>query len=79
MISFVLAAARIEDDDQQYQDDHWTYESGKRNQRVTYPLDADRFWKEPNVLEGDASGRCVASGVRANILARARLLMCMPC
>jgi hypothetical protein len=27
---------------------------------------------QPDVLEGDASGRCVASGVRANIWARAR-------
>ena len=72
MIFSVLAAARIEDNDQQYQDDRWTYESGKPNQRVTYTLNADRFWKQPNVLEGDASGRCVASGVRANIWARAR-------
>ena len=53
-------------------DDHWTYESGKPSQRVTYPLDADRFWKQPGALEEDASGRCVASGVRANIWARAR-------
>ena len=74
MIFSVLAAARIEDNDQQYQDDRWTYESGKPNQRVTYRLEADRFssWKQPNVLEGDASGRCVGSGVRANIWARAR-------
>ena len=72
MIFYVLTAARIDDDDQQYQDDHWTYDSGKPNQRVTYPLDADRFWRESNVLEGGASGRCVASGVRANIWARAR-------
>ena len=39
---------------------------------MTYPLDADRFWKQPGALEEDASGRCVASGVRANIWARAR-------
>jgi hypothetical protein len=65
-------AARINDEDQQFLDDHWTYESGKPNQRVTYPLDADRFWKQPGALEEDASGRCVASGVRANIWARAR-------
>jgi hypothetical protein len=39
---------------------------------VTYPLNADRFWVQPDELEGDASGRCVASGVRANIWARAR-------
>ena len=65
-------AARIDDNDQQFMDDHWTYESGKPSQRVTYPLDADRFWKQPGALEEDASGRCVASGVRANIWARAR-------
>ena len=64
--------ARIDDNDQQFMDDHWTYESGKPSQRVTYPLDADRFWKQPGALEEDASGRCVASGVRANIWARAR-------
>ena len=39
---------------------------------MTYPLEADRFWKQPGVLEEDASGRCVASGVRANIWACAR-------
>jgi hypothetical protein len=65
-------AARIDDNDQQFMDDHWTYESGKPSQRVTYPLDADRFLKQPGALEEDASGRCVASGVRANIWARAR-------
>jgi hypothetical protein len=65
-------AARIDDNDQQFMDDHWTYESGKPSQRVTYPLDADRFRKQPGALEEDASGRCVASGVRANIWARAR-------
>ena len=65
-------AARIDDEDQQFLDDHWTYKSGEPNQRVTYPLDADRFWKQSGALEEDASGRCVASGVRANIWARAR-------
>ena len=64
--------AGIDDNDQEFQDHHWTYESGKPGQRVTYPLNADRFWVQPDVLEGDASGRCVASGVRANIWARAR-------
>ncbi len=39
---------------------------------MTYPLNADRFWVQPDELEGDASGRCVASGVRANIWARAQ-------
>ena len=65
-------AARIDDEDQHFLDDRWTYDSGKPNQRVTYPLDADRFWKQPGALEEDASGKCVASGVRANIWARAR-------
>ena len=65
-------AARIDDNDQQFMDDHWTYESGKPSQRVTYPLDADRFWKQPGALEEDASERCFASGVRTNIWARAR-------
>ena len=64
--------AGIDDNDQEFQDHHWTYESGKPGRRVTYPLNADRFWVQPDVLEGDASGRCVASGVRANIWARAR-------
>ncbi len=35
-------------------------------------MNADRFWVQPQALEGDASGRCVASGVRANIWALAR-------
>ena len=35
-------------------------------------MNADRFWVQADMLEGDASGRCVASGVRANIWARAR-------
>ena len=39
---------------------------------MSYPLNADRFWVQANILEGEASGRCVASGVRANIWARAR-------
>ncbi len=56
--------AGIDDDDQEFQDYHWTYDSEKPGQRVTYPLNADRFWVQPDVLEGDASGRCVASGVR---------------
>ena len=65
-------AARIDDEDQKCLDNHWTYESGNPNQGMTYPLDADRFWKQPGALEEYASGRCVASGVRANIWARAR-------
>jgi hypothetical protein len=53
-------------------DYHWTYDAGRPEQRVSYPLNADRFWVQADMLEGDASGRCVASGVRANIWARAR-------
>jgi hypothetical protein len=68
----LFQTAGIDDDDQEFTDYNWTYESVKPGQRVTYPLNADRFWVQPQVLEGDASGRCVASGVRANIWARAR-------
>ncbi len=64
--------ARIDDEDQEFADYNWTYESVKPSQRVTYPLNADGFWVQQQELEGDASGRCVASGVRANIWARAR-------
>ena len=70
--NFLLRSARIDDNDPEYLDDHWTYQSGKPNARVTYPLDSDRFWSAPGALEGDASGRCLASGVRCNIWARAR-------
>ena len=68
----MFKTAGIDDNDEEFQDCHWTYESEKPGRRVTYPLNADRFWLQPDVLEGDASGRCVASGVRANIWARAR-------
>ncbi len=67
MIVSVQTAAPVDDNDQQFQDEHWTYDSGKPNHQVTYPLDANRLWKQPGALEEGASGRCFASGVRANI------------
>jgi hypothetical protein len=39
--------------------------------RKSILLNADRFWVQPDELDGDASGLCVASGVRANIWAHA--------
>jgi hypothetical protein len=39
---------------------------------VNSQLNADIFWVQLDELEGDASGRCVASGVQANIWERAR-------
>ena len=69
---FCFFKAGIDDNDPEFLDYHWTYESQKPGQRVTYPLNADRFWVRPDMLEEDATGRCMASGVRANIWARAR-------
>ena len=72
LFNALLLSARIEDNDPEFLDDHWTYESGRLNARVTYPLDADRFWSVSGALESDASGRCMAGGVQCNIWARAR-------
>jgi hypothetical protein len=68
----ICETAGIDDNDPEFEDYRWTYESEKPGHKISYPLNADRFWVEPDVLEGDASGRCVASGVKANIWARAR-------
>ena len=64
-------AARIDDNDPEFPDDYWTCASGGGNDKVSYPLRADRWWSSPGMLEGDhGDGRCM--GIECNIWARAR-------
>jgi len=71
IITIQCFAARIEDEDSDF-DDEWMVEERTNRGIVTYPLDPVRYWATPDNVDEDLTttgGRCM--GIQCNIWKRA--------